>query len=156
MSDDLVKRLRSPEVFLMTSGMISPVAYEAADRIEKLEASEAEWQPICDSYAAENQRFSDRIERLEAEVDRLVKSRNKWGKLYNQTLEKLRLSVMSDSEYVKIIDEKCAEQADRIKKLEAALRKIKDLHHDGGIEDLQERDDMTYKIVCDTLGGKDG
>jgi type II secretory pathway component PulJ len=44
----------------------------------------------------------------------------------------------------------------RNKQLEAALRKIKDLHHDGGIEDLQERDDMTYKIVCDTLGGKDG
>jgi len=39
MSDDLVKRLRSPEVFLMTSGMISPVAYEAADHIEKLEAA---------------------------------------------------------------------------------------------------------------------
>jgi hypothetical protein len=37
MSDDLVKRLRSPEVFLMTSGMISPVAEAAADRIEKLE-----------------------------------------------------------------------------------------------------------------------
>ena len=38
MTDDLVKRLRSPEVFLMTSGMISPVAEAAADRIEKLEA----------------------------------------------------------------------------------------------------------------------
>jgi len=64
---------------------------------------------------------ADRIEKLEAEVERLVKSRNKWGKLYNRTLEKLRLSVMSDSEYVKIIDEKCAEQASRIEKLEAAL-----------------------------------
>jgi len=39
MTDDLVKRLRSPEVFLMTSAMISPVAYEAADYIEKLEAA---------------------------------------------------------------------------------------------------------------------
>ena len=39
MTDNLVKRLRSPEVFLMTSGGISPVAYEAADRIEKLEAA---------------------------------------------------------------------------------------------------------------------
>jgi len=65
---------------------------------------------------------ADRIEKLEAEVERLVKSRNKWGKLYNRTLEKLRLSVMSDSEYVKIIDEKCAEQASRIEKLKAALR----------------------------------
>ena len=75
MTDDLVKRLRSPEVFLMTSGMISPVAYEAADRIEKLEA---------------------------------------------------------------------------------ALRKIKDLHHGPEDDDvLWIRDDMTYKIVCDTLEGKD-
>ena len=58
------------------------------------------------------------------EIERLVRSRNKWGKLYNQTLKKLRLSVMSDSEYVKIIDEKCAEQADRIEQLEAALFSI--------------------------------
>jgi hypothetical protein len=74
---------------------------------------------------------ADRIEKLEAEVKRLVKSRNKWGKLYNQTLEKLRLSVMSDSEYVKIIEEKCAEQADRIEKLEAALRKYADEEYNG-------------------------
>ncbi|CAB5170082.1 hypothetical protein UFOVP155_2 [uncultured Caudovirales phage] len=37
--DDLVKRLRSPEVFIDTGGMISPVAYQAADRIEQLEAA---------------------------------------------------------------------------------------------------------------------
>ena len=42
-------------------------------------------------------------------------------------------------------------QDDRIEKLKAALQKIKDLHHEGGVDDLQERDDMTYKIVCDTL-----
>jgi hypothetical protein len=48
------------------------------------------------------------------------------------------------------------EAADRIEKLEAALQKIKDLHHEGGIDDPQDRDDMTYKIVCDTLEGKDG
>ena len=36
MSDDLVKQLRSMEVFFM-DGCISPVAYAAADRIEKLE-----------------------------------------------------------------------------------------------------------------------
>jgi hypothetical protein len=38
MSDDLVKRLRSMEVFFM-DGCISPVAYAAADRIEELEAA---------------------------------------------------------------------------------------------------------------------
>jgi hypothetical protein len=39
MTDDLVKRLRSPEVFITHGQMISPVAYEAADRIEQLEAA---------------------------------------------------------------------------------------------------------------------
>jgi hypothetical protein len=29
-------------------------------------SDDKEWQRICDSYAAENQRFSDRIEKLEA------------------------------------------------------------------------------------------
>ena len=41
----------------------------------------------------------------------------------------------------------------RIEKLEAALRKIKDLHH--GPEDEEVviiRDDMTYFIVCEALG----
>ena len=45
------------------------------------------------------------------------------------------------------------EAADRIEKLEAALRKIKDLHH--GPEDEEVviiRDDMTYFIVCEALG----
>ena len=100
----------------------------AADRIEKLEEengvlfaanvrlnSRADLD--CDHYR-------DRIEKLEAEVVRLVRSRNKWGQLYNKTLAKLRLAVWSDSEYVKIIDEKCAEQTDRIEKLETALQKV--------------------------------
>lgn len=39
MTDDLVARLRSPEVFIDTGGMFSPVANEAADRIEQLEAA---------------------------------------------------------------------------------------------------------------------
>ena len=37
MTYDLVKRLRSPEVFIDTGGMFSPVAHLAADRIEALE-----------------------------------------------------------------------------------------------------------------------
>jgi hypothetical protein len=45
MTDDLVKRLRSPEVFIDTGGMFSPVAHQAADRIEQLEAALRE---ICD------------------------------------------------------------------------------------------------------------
>ena len=45
----------------------------------------------------------------------------------------------------------------RIEKLEAALRKIKDLHDQPGPEDEQVvmiRDDMTYFIVCEALEGK--
>ena len=44
----------------------------------------------------------------------------------------------------------------RIEKLEAALRALKSLHDEGGIGDLQERDDATYFMVCDALEGKDG
>ena len=63
MGDDLVKLLR----WLADHASFEPrMHHAAADRIEKLEASEVEWQTICDSYAAENQRFSDRIETLEA------------------------------------------------------------------------------------------
>jgi hypothetical protein len=43
----------------------------------------------------------------------------------------------------------------RIEKLEATLIAIKAMHHDGGIDDPQERDDRTYCVVCDALEGKD-
>jgi chromosome segregation ATPase len=81
MNDDLVKRLRSNELSYRISDTVErwdKQRNEAADRIEKLEASEAEWQPICDSYAAENQRFSDRIEKLEAAL-REILSLGDWG-----------------------------------------------------------------------------
>lgn len=48
MSDDLVKRLRSPEVFIDTGGMFSPVAHLAADRIEQLEAALREIMEVSD------------------------------------------------------------------------------------------------------------
>jgi len=69
MTDDLVKRLRQRDCGESTWELLE----SAADRIEKLEASESEWQPICDSYAAENQRFSDRIEKLQAALARIAK-----------------------------------------------------------------------------------
>ena len=43
----------------------------------------------------------------------------------------------------------------KIRKLEVALRALKALHHKGGIDDLQERDDRTYFMVCDALEWKD-
>jgi hypothetical protein len=39
MTNDIVARLRSPEVFIDTGGMFSPVAHEAADEIERLRAA---------------------------------------------------------------------------------------------------------------------
>ena len=59
----------------------------------------------------------------------------------------------------KLLTEQNAE-IDRLKnsieKLEAVLQKIKDLHHGPEDDDvLWIRDDMTYKIVCDTLEGRD-
>jgi hypothetical protein len=39
----------------------------------------------------------------------------------------------------------------RIEKLEAALRELRAMHHEGGIDDLQERDDRTYFMVCEAL-----
>ena len=46
------------------------------------------------------------------------------------------------------------EAADRIEKLEAALRRIKHMHEDGGVDDIVERDDRTYFIVCNALDAK--
>lgn len=43
---------------------------------------------------------------------------------------------------------------DHIEKLEAALQKIRAMHHVGGIDDTEERDDRTYVIVCEALGEK--
>ena len=40
----------------------------------------------------------------------------------------------------------------RIEKLEAALRRIKHMHEGRGIDDIEERDDRTYFIVCNALG----
>jgi hypothetical protein len=75
MTDDLVKRLRSRKAYNAEYDFHGDEpdkeCQEAADRIEKLGASESEWRPICDSYAAENQRFSDRIEKLEAALKKI-------------------------------------------------------------------------------------
>ena len=87
MTDDLVKRYRNSREWLNdgeccgdkdSDGVCAAPAcifgeavkelQNAADRIEKLEASGVEWQTICDSYAAENQRFSDRIEMMSVQL----------------------------------------------------------------------------------------
>lgn len=45
--------------------------------------------------------------------------------------------------------------ADRIEMLESMLRRIMGMHHDGGIDDLEARDDATYRNVCIALEVKD-
>lgn len=40
---------------------------------------------------------------------------------------------------------------ERIEKLEAALIALKAMHHEGGIDDIVERDDRTYLMVCNAL-----
>jgi hypothetical protein len=41
----------------------------------------------------------------------------------------------------------------KLRKLEDALIALKAMHHEGGIDDLQERDDRTYFMVCEALEG---
>lgn len=43
----------------------------------------------------------------------------------------------------------------RIEKLEAILRELREMHYEGGIDDLKKRDDMTYAVICYALEGKD-
>ena len=53
-------------------------------------------------------------------------------------------------------DRKAArEAADRIEMLESMLRRIMGMYHDGGIDDLEARDDATYRNVCIALEVKD-
>jgi len=40
---------------------------------------------------------------------------------------------------------------EKLRKLEDALIALKAMHHEGGIDDLQERDDRTYFMVCNVL-----
>lgn len=71
MSDDLVSRLKSPEVFISIGGMTSLVAHEAADHIE--------------AQAAEITRLRARIaeleEALEMSEQRFVTLKNAWDKM---------------------------------------------------------------------------
>ena len=66
MSDDLVKRLRWRAESNANCLCGNPVCDEAADRIEKLEAGEIEFDRVIGNYASENAQFRGRIEKLEA------------------------------------------------------------------------------------------
>ena len=43
----------------------------------------------------------------------------------------------------------------KLRKVEDTLVALKAMHHEGGIDDIEERDDRTYFMVCDALEGID-
>lgn len=75
---DIVERLLSPEVFIDTGGMNSPVAREAADEIERLRAAlqdcaddleaelRARYAGTQDIYPSERRRFDRDMEAVTA------------------------------------------------------------------------------------------
>ncbi len=77
------------------------------DIVERLEytAKHGLLKAAQDNCHASYSEARDEIVRLRAEVERLVKSRNKWGKRYNDTLAKLKLAVWTDTEQVKALNE---------------------------------------------------
>ena len=65
MSDDLVSRLKSPEVFISIGGMTSLVAHEAADRIETQAAE-------ITRLRAEREALQKRVAEVEAKLNLLM------------------------------------------------------------------------------------
>ena len=118
---ELIKQLRQ--------GSLSNDDYrwEAADRIEQLEAEVLTWQGHAKTAIWGD---SEECKSLSAEVDRLVRSRNKWGQRYNKLLLKIRAGESGETDdpaswqLRMALDDanvKNDEAAARIKQLEAAL-----------------------------------
>lgn len=59
---DIVEKLRSAEVFIETGGMISPVAYEAADEIERLRKAQAITDKSWRDLFEQNKRMVEALE----------------------------------------------------------------------------------------------
>ena len=129
MTDDIVVRLRSPEVFLMTSGMVSPVAEKAADEIERLreeiqqlkhdstifinERSDA----ICENFdlREENAELRDEIERLRTALQEMAWKDEKKTGYEHMTLET-----------VQAIRDTCSTPASRVGKTQSEVFKEED------------------------------
>ena len=105
-------------------------------------------------------RAAELIEALEGQI-RIIQSASKHAMksyqehlaVYRQKLEE-KPPIWYDD--IQSLRERDSIMTDRIEKLEAALREIRAMHYKDGIDDLEERDDRTYCIVCDALEGKDG
>jgi septal ring factor EnvC (AmiA/AmiB activator) len=127
MTDDLVKRLRSMEVFIM-DGCISPVAYEAADRIEELESKLADAHNELnaadhDGYVRASQQYVHKIEKLEQ---------------LNAAAKKVNTDLMQTVLAYK-------KNADRVEQLEAALR---------GVIAIADRDCPEFREARAALAGE--
>jgi hypothetical protein len=75
---DIVKRLRAPD---FADGILG----EAADEIEQLRGDLKGRDAVCDSYADENQRFYDEIERLRAQNAELLTALRAMVRAYGAT-----------------------------------------------------------------------
>ena len=104
-----------------------PMAEKAQDRIEQLEAEVLTWQGHAKTAIWGD---SEECKSLSAEVDRLVRSRNKWGQRYNKLLLKIRAGESGETDdpaswqLRMALDDanvKNDEAAARIEQLEAAL-----------------------------------
>ena len=70
-------------------------------------------------------------------VQKMLNEQNAWIDLLKSQIMRLELDVVG--------------YRTRNKQLETTLIALKAMHHEGGIDDLQERDDRTYFMVCDAL-----
>ena len=116
---------------------------EAADRIEQLEAEVLTWQGHAKTAIWGD---SEECKSLSAEVDRLVRSRNKWGQRYNKLLLKIRAGESGETDdpaswqLRMALDDangKNDEAAARIAQLEAAMREL--LEADDNLRELMPR-----------------
>jgi hypothetical protein len=72
-----------------------------------------------------------------SQVQKMLTEQNEWIERLKSQIMRLELDVVG--------------YRVRNTQLEAALIAIKAMHHDGGIDDVEERDDRTYFIVCEAL-----
>lgn len=94
---DLVKELRAS--YDPNDAVPMQVCLDAADRIEKLEAGELEFDRVIGAYASENARFRDRIEKLEAalrEIEILEVDPRCSGQMWVETLKEIARAALGE------------------------------------------------------------
>ena len=98
------------------------LARRGADAAAEIERLRAEVERLTKDLKMAIRSDSEECNHLTAEVERLLKSRNRWGQKYNKLLLKIRagLGEADDPASWQLRDE----QAARIAQLEAALREI--------------------------------